>query len=189
MSLILSNICFAGDIVDQNKGEIINDIIPSRITLINNIISNPEAASMKNLGILASPHNEDEISFYVNSMTDGTKSAYEKLSDNLESHLEKIKSKSSSEKSVLLQYLRLSLLAYNKGYGSKAPIIKITNVEQSQLHNYEFIVEGIFLVNSAGKQIELPAKLTFYTDYSAFALDKSVYLGEIIVNNNILYGR
>jgi len=179
--------CYAGDIVDENKDEIINAIIPSHIALINNIIQNPEAASMKNLRILTSPHDETELMFYLNSMTDGTTQNQEKLSDKLEGHIDE--SIASSEKSILLEHLRLSFLAHNKRAGSKAPIIKITNIRQSQNNHYEFVAEGIFLVNDAsGKQTELPTKLTFYTDYSEFAHNKSVYLGEIIVNNKIIYG-
>jgi hypothetical protein len=124
--------------------------IRSRVQLLNDIIKDPEAANMRNWKSLANPHDETELMFFMNSISDGTLKSYKP--DSFSEKRLIAHSRSDSDKSVALQYLRLSLMAYCRRPDIVSPQFKIVNI--SKIKNVEstgwlFVGIGHFIANDA----------------------------------------
>jgi hypothetical protein len=174
----------------------ITKVLISHINLINNIIKNPKAACMKNWTKLSNPSDEKEEIFYINSISDGTPSQDEnsKAFNNMQDHLERAP---QNEPSVLLQYLRLALLAYNVRAGSAPPEFTFLSFKRVGVTGGtdQIISDCSFkMADSAGHDIQVPAKIVFdlEIDYdSSFPTSKdkiSLYLSEIYIKNRLVYG-
>ncbi len=180
-----------GEIAPKVDLKGIEEAITSHINLINKIIKDPKVACMKNWVQLGNPYDEIELLFYMNSISDGTISAYDKKSKTLESLTKHSQSVSQNEPSIVLQYLRLSLLAYNQRPSSESPVMKLLSVNLA--NTKEVIAECIFKVNDiSGNFIPIPSKIIFDLDNISTTIKKNnqirLYLQKIYIGDRIIYG-
>ncbi|MCP4354006.1 MAG: hypothetical protein GY795_51830 [Desulfobacterales bacterium] len=180
--------------------DVIRQDISSRIKLLNDIIKSPAAADMKKWKQLSNPHDESEIMFFMNSISDGTEKNYNKNSvsmQKLRKHL-----KSDSDQSVVLQHLRLALMAYELRPGSSSPYIEIKSISRNQiddekLGSYQFSVEaeGVFIANDLSNNLaKHPVKIVFQVEKVPAWLQKNghygpylIYLESISILGNKIY--
>jgi hypothetical protein len=153
---------------------------------------------MKNWITLANPHDETELIFFMNSISDGTINSYKPESPSGRKLVEH--SRSKSDRSVVLQYLRLSLMAFSRRPDVVPPQFKIENVSISKNgkdDRWICIAKGRFAANDAsGRLIEYPVKITFASDIGEHSKSpnavNSVFnkfsLETIIVNGHEIYG-
>lgn len=180
----------------DNDFGLIKKVIYARVKLLNDIIKDPKAAKMKNWECLANPHDESELAFFMNSISDGTeaRSDYNSTTGKrLIAH-----SRSDSDQSILLQYLRLSIMAYNRQPGANPPYFKINNIfKNNEVKNYnQFIAKGFLLANDAtGHTIQYPLQMKFGIDIVNSTCKDSknycscdVYLEDIVINGHDIYG-
>ena len=149
--------------------------------------------SFEPLTRLASPHDETELLFYMNSISDGTTS-HEKESSPIR---KKMIEHSGSDKaqSVVLQYLRLSFLAYNKR-PSKKPlyftIAKIRKINKGNVSYNIFEVVGSFITyDSTGETFHRPMKMKFSVEglgSNVKGSDLNIYLYSITVDKKEIFG-
>jgi len=185
------NLSYGNDHAPKNNLMGIEETIVSYISLINNIIKDPKEACMKNWAQLGNPHDETELMFYRHSISDGTLSAYKENSKTLKSLIKHSQSKSQSEPSILLQYLRLSLLAYNQRPGSEQS--KFTLLSCKQVSTNEVIAECSFKVNDASDRfIQIPAKIVFelgdFRSPSKTTHQTRLYLQKVYISDHMVYG-
>jgi hypothetical protein len=182
---------YGGDQTLKNDLQGFKEPLLSRISLINEIIRNPNAASMKNWTQLGNPHDEIELIFYMNSISDGTTSAYSRNSKTMEKLTRHSKSISQDEPSLVLQYLRLSLLAYNKRPASEPPEIKLLSVNQGKENE---VVADCYLKASdlSGHYIQIPTKVVFelgdIPSRGKTVNQVRLYLQKIYVSDRMVYG-
>jgi len=160
------------------------DIVVSRIKLINHIISNPEAANMKNWVALGNPHDESELLFYMNSISNGALLAYNKKEVTSQKMIEHSRSISKDEPSVLLQYLRLTLMASNKRPGIIPSAFNIVRLNQPNLN--EIVASCFFFsTNTSGVRVKKPAKIYWGIRSTT---NKDIFLQEITIDGRVVYG-
>jgi len=172
-----------------------------RIDLINEIIRNPAAASVKNWNTyLGNPNTYTEDRFHVNSVSDGTTYAWESIGK---------EGRSGDEQSALLQYLRLSFMAY---YGRLSPVpsqINVTNVvkrnsdHETAMLNVElegevdyFDVEGFFsVINCYRESMQHPIRIRFYVQVEQPPYEMQprsdklfIYLESISIHDHEIFG-
>jgi hypothetical protein len=170
------------------------DTITSQINLLNTIIKNPNAANMKNWNQLGGDsYDETELLFYMNSISDGTISAYAEHTATEERLVNHSRLISEHEPSVVLQYLRLALLAYNLRPGSEPPVFRLLSFHPSEHDPDEVIAECLFMVNNAaGHFVQLPAKVVFElgdpSQTSRPTSQSKLYLLTISIGEHIVYG-
>lgn len=162
----------------------LKDKVVYRLNLINKIINDPKAANMKNWIVLGNPHDESELNFYMNSISNGTLSAYDKKEKTMLKLVEHSYSKSEDEPSILLQHLRLSLMAHNIRPGSNPPSFQFVKLKQSD--KSEIIARCNFhFINAAGVQEDKKSEVFFdIGDNPA----NDIFLQKIIINGRIAYG-
>ena len=159
-------------------------IVISRIKLINHIIDDPKAANMKNWGILGNPHDESELKFFIDSISDGTLSAYDDKKDTMKKLVKHSQSITADEPSVLLQYLRLSLMAYNIRPGAISPSLQLVSI--SQLSQNQIVAKCTFhLLDASGDTVAKDAEVFF--DIGDNSKD-DLFLYKIIVDGRAAYG-
>jgi hypothetical protein len=182
--LFLANLLLASDFAHCDESIILKNMLVSRIDLLNKIIKDPDEANMKNWLLLGNPHDEIELRFYKNSISDGSKSAYNKSSATFEKLLNHSRSKSKDEPSIVLQYLRLSLMAFNVRSGDKPSVFNFKSL--SQTNSSEVVVECDFIVhNASGKRTNRKAAIVFEIGDNP---KTDLYLQKIYFNSRLLYG-
>ncbi len=184
---------FAANKAEPPRSDIdeIKTKISNRVDLLNDIIKYPESANMQNWSLLGNPHDETELSFYMNSISNGSSSAYSKNSITSQKLINHSQSNSKSEPSVLLQHLRLSLMAFNIRPGDSVPVIKITKITQANNQSKEFVIEGAFIANNAlGQSTPYQTRIVFEIDDSTASAQKgpSIALQKIVIGGQVIYG-
>jgi len=176
--------------VQRNETARIFADIRNRIDLLNEIIQYPDSANMYNWSRLGNPNDESELSFYMNSISDGASTAYDKNAATNQKLIKHSQSTSKSEPSVLLQYLRLSLMAFTIRPGDSAPTIKINKIIPAFGKSNEYIVEAELIANNAtGKLTPYHAKIIFeIADIEVAQKDLSIILQKMIVDGHVVYG-
>jgi len=145
-----------GGTFNSQKAE---QMVASSVMLINEIIRNPKAASMRNWGRLSNAHDETEIAFFANSISDGTDAVYT-TDTPLEKRIER-HSRSQADQAVVLQYLRLSLLAFNSRPGKAPPNIVVSEIFRREGGN-EIVARGrLDTYGSDGKPAQRPIEIGF----------------------------
>jgi hypothetical protein len=127
----------------------------------------------------------------MNSISNGSSFAYDKNSITKQKLINHSQLNSKSEPSVLLQHLRLSLMAFNIRPGDSGPVIKITKITQANSQSNEFAAEGMFIANNAmGQSMPYQTKIVFEIDNSATSTQKgpSIALQKIVIGGQIIYG-
>ncbi len=174
----VSKTSIAGELKSLEK------LVMLRTDIINAMIKDPKEASMKNWAVLGNPHDETELIFYINSISNGTKVAFNKDTPEWNDLLKHSRSNSGDETSIVLQNLRLSLMAYNVRPGDDPPLLKVLSLKQSGQN--EVVVECLFMVNSpSGHRISRPASITYDRGDNP---QKDLFLQKIIINENCVYG-
>lgn len=162
----------------------LESVIISRINLINQIIKYPKEANMKNWILLGNPHDESELKFYMNSISDGTSSAYERKKMTMEQLIRHSRSKSENEPSTILVFMRLALMAYNIRSGDNSPYLNFVALVQS--NSNEIIAECNFkILNAGGIQIEKKAEVFFDLGDNLY---KDIFLQRISLDGRIVFG-
>lgn len=181
-----ANVCSSGAFNSQEAEK----IVAGSVTLINEIISNPKAASMRNWERLSNPHDETEAAFFANSISDGTDAVYTTdtpLKRRIERH-----SRSQTDSAVVLQYLRLSLLAFSSRPGKKSPNITVSEIFHRG-DGSEIAARGhLNTYGSDGKLVQYPIEVEFDIDVrTASNGDKNEFclnLGSIVVGERKVFG-
>ena len=158
--------------------------IESRINLINRIIVYHSEACMKNWVLLGNPHDETEIMFYMNSISNGSKSAYESNSLTMKKTVNHSRTISGNELSIVLQHLRLSLMAYNVRPGSEAPSFIFKSFEKVSAN--EAVAHCDFKFNNASGRTVLKAAQILYSVGDNPV--KDMFLYKIYIEDHLVYG-
>lgn len=134
-------------------------MVAGSVKLINEIIRNPKAANMRNWERLSNAHDETEIAFFANSISDGTDAVYT-TDTSLEKRIQR-HSRSQSDQAVVLQYLRLSLLAFNVRPGKTPSNIVVSEIFRREGGN-EIVARGsLDIYGSDGKPTQRPIEIEF----------------------------
>lgn len=163
---------------------VIKNAVVSRINLINEIINVPKAANMKNWGILGNPHDERELKFYMNSISDGTTFAYDRKEKSMRKLIEHSQSVSEDEPSILLQYLRLSIMAFNTRPGVIPPYFQLIKLSQPIQH--EIVARCIYeFVDNSGVTVKKKAEIIFDIGDNP---RRDLFLQKITIGERLIYG-
>lgn len=150
-----ADVCSSGTFNSKKTEQMVAD----GVMLINEIIRNPKAASMQSWKRLSNAHDETEIAFFANSISDGTDTVY-MTGTPLEKRVER-HSRSQTDQAVVLQYLRLSLLAFSSRPGKKPPNIIISEIFHRE-HGNEVVARGqLDTYGSDGKPVQHPIEIEF----------------------------
>jgi hypothetical protein len=181
--------------IDKDAG-FIEKIIQARVKLLNEIIKDPKAANMKNWKCLANQNDESELMFFMNSISDGTETNTDynsTIGKRLIAH-----SRSDFDQSILLQYLRLSIMAFNSRPRSTPAYIKINNIfrnNEAKKYN-QFVAKGFLFANDAtGHPVQYAVQMKFGIDIVDSTCKESknycsceIYLEDIVINGHEIYG-
>jgi hypothetical protein len=165
-------------------------MVAGSVMLINEIIRNPKAASMRNWERLSNAHDETEIGFFANSISDGTDTVYT-TGTPLEKRIER-HSRSQTDQAVVLQYLRLSLLAFSSRPGKTPPNIVVSEIFRREGGN-EIVARGrLDTYGSDGKPAQRPIEIGFDIEArTASSGDKDAFclsLDSIMIGKQKVFG-
>lgn len=150
-----ADVCSSGTFNSKKAAQMVAD----GVTLINEIVRNPKAASMRNWERLSNAHDETEIAFFANSISNGTDTVYTTgtpFEKKIERH-----SRSQTDQAVVLQYLRLSLLAFNSRPGKSPPNIVVSEIFPREGGD-EVVASGhLDTYGSDGKPASQPIEIGF----------------------------
>lgn len=181
-----ADVCSSGAF-NNKKAE---QMVAGSIMLINEIIRNPKAANMRNWERLSNAHDETEIAFFANSISDGTDAVYmtgTPIERRIENH-----SRSPTDSAVVLQYLRLSLLAFGPRPGKKSPNIIVSEIFHRE-DGSEVVAKGhLDTYSSDGKLVQHPMEIEFDLDvHTASSGDKNGFclnLNSIVIDDRKVFG-
>lgn len=182
-----ADICSSG-IFSISKAE---QIVAKSVTLINNIIVDPQAANMRNWRRLSDPHDETEIGFFTNSISDGTATVYSRESPIRKRVLRH--SGSETDSAVVLQYLRLSLLAVSPRPGRTAPKIVVTEIspegsEREIVAKGHLETYGMDAKSAVRYPLEIGFDLEVHADSSSRKNKFCLSLGDITIKGQKVFG-
>lgn len=181
-----ADVCSSGTFNSKKAEQVVAD----GVTLINEIVRNPKAASMRNWERLSNAHDETEIAFFANSISNGTDAVYTTgapLEKRIERH-----SRSQTDQAVVLQYLRLSLLAFSSRPGKKSPNIVVSEIFRREGGN-EIVARGsLDTYGSDGKpaqhtieiEFDMEARTASSGDKNGFCLS----LASIMIGKQKVFG-
>ena len=168
-------------------------IVQRNVALINEILRNPKAATIRNWMQLSNPHDETEILFFANSISNGSAAVYSDTSPILaksDKH-----SQSPKQSSVVLQYLRLSLMAFNGRPGLKPLHMTVSAIQVDEKKSTVVAHSLLHAYGADGKPIEYPTDIRFsvvsypeeygkYDSSARFCLS----LSDVVVGNQSVFG-
>lgn len=181
-----ADVCSSG-MFNSKKAE---QMVADGVTLINEIVRNPKAVSMRNWERLSNAHDETEIAFFANSISDGTDTVYT-TGTPLEKRIER-HSRSQTDQAVVLQYLRLSLLAFNSRPGKSPPNIVVSEIFPREGGD-EVVARGhLDTYGSDGKPASHPVEIGFDIEVrTASSGDKNGFclgLDSIVIGKQKVFG-
>ena len=136
--------------------------VDRRIEMLNEIIKKPDLANTQSWALLGNPHDETELSFYVNSISDGSLAAYDKGAPTGQKLLKHSQTTSKTEPAILLQHLRLALMSFNIRPGNTTPFLKVVSIQPANNAPNEIIVDSVLMANNAqGKYVSHRAAIVF----------------------------
>lgn len=160
-------------------------MVAGSVMLINEIIRNPKAASIRNWERLSNAHDETEIAFFANSISNGTHTVYA-TGTSLEKRIQR-HSRSQTDQAVVLQYLRLSLLAFNLRPGKTPSNIVVSEIFRREGGN-EIVARGsLDTYGSDGKPTQHPIEIEF--DMEARTASSGDKNGFCLSLNSIMIGK
>ena len=186
LSYILCVSTFAQEQLPSQVSAIATKDIEGRVALLNTILRHPNKATIEALSRFTGHHEQShEAYFFMNRLTDGNVNLGEQFHPywkKLNTHIENPKNRS-----VQLEHLRLSLLAYNHGRGKSPPNFMIVGIRATPCPNsyfpYCYKVDLKYLVaKSDGSSLELPATMLFYVTVAE--PEPEVILDSLRVKNN-----
>lgn len=169
-------------------------IVQRNVELINEIIRNPKVATIWHWMQLSNPHDETEILFFANSISNGSAAVYSDTSPILaksDRH-----SQSQKQSSVVLQYLRLSLMAFNGRPGPKPLYMTVSAIQVDEKQSTVVAHSLLHAYGADGKPIEYPTDIRFsIVSYPEEKYEKSergarfcISLSDIVVGNQSVFG-
>lgn len=169
-------------------------IIRRNVALINEIIRNPKAATIRSWMQLSNPHDETEILFFANSISNGSAAAYSDTSPILaksDRH-----SQSRKQSSVALQYLRISLMAFNGRPGPEPLHMTVSAIQVDEKKSTVVAHSLLHGYGADGKPIAYPTDIRFsVVSYPAEEYEKyesrarfCLSLSDIVVGNQSVFG-
>lgn len=113
--------------IDVSGTNSLSRVLEDQVSLLNEVIRNPKIATVRSWHKLGNSHDETEIAFYANSISDGTEAVYSKagLQEKIIRH-----SRQTSDKSTVLEFLRLAVLSMLNRPPSQPPQFKVHDLKQ-----------------------------------------------------------
>ncbi len=182
--------CTKGSLVAQAA----EPIVQRNVALINEIIRNPKAATILNWTQLSNPHDETEILFFANSISNGSAAVYSDTSPILAKSTRH--SQSQKQSSVVLQYLRLSLMAFNGRPGPKPLHMTVSAIQVDEKKSTVVANGFLHAYGADGKPVEYPTDIRFsvvsYPEEEYGKYKKMprfcISLSDVVVGNQSVFG-
>ncbi len=165
--------------------------VDRRVELLNEIIKKPDLANTQNWALLGNPHDESELSFYMNSISDGSLTAYDKSSLTGQKLIKHSQTISKTEPAILLQHIRLSLMSFSIRPGNTSPILKVVSMQPANNASSEIRVDCMLMANNAqGKYVSHRATIVFdVVDGERVERGRiQLALQKITVEGQVIYG-
>lgn len=176
--------CAQGKNVEKELGEIL-----SRIDVINAILDDPSQATMENLSkYFISQHSEIEIDFYSKFVSNGSETIWEEKGEVYNDIVKHTWPESEKDPSIVLQYLRLSIMAMSDSPGLKKPLAFVYKGYEV-VDGYNVIVQAEITLRVWGKnkEVTVPAILWFYYEED-HDVEKYLCLRAISINGFPVFG-
>lgn len=133
-------------------------IVQRGVALINEIIRNPKAATTRNWMQLSNPHDETETAFFANSISDGSEGVY--TAPGTQARIIR-HTQSRTELAVVLQHLRLSLMAFNVRPGRTPPNITVSEIQLAEQQNAVVAKGRLSVYDATGRVVDFPTAVIF----------------------------